>query len=402
MIKLTTKQQQALDIVKSGKNLMLSGKAGTGKSFLVAQITKHLKSEFKSFALTASTGIAAVSIKGITIHSYMGTGIQSSLAQVLNGGTMNLSIPSKKVIILDEVSMIDGVYMDMIDGLLRLSFNPELPFGGRQMILIGDLEQLPPVEERQPLMKSKAMTNGNFHNVFLDEIIRQTDPEFQKHLDNIRNKDYNKETLAYFNQRVGADIENFIELDPYNKGVYHKNRKQLDSVPGKTRWYNAILTGPDWAKDKFKKMSAFDASLPLKTGCRVMITKNNNKLGIVNGDLGCVVGQRPCDGACVAVKVDRTGDVIQISRVEYELKDRHGKTVATAKQLPIKLGYALSIHKSQGQTLSKAKLSVHTCFEPNMLYVALSRVRELEDMSLVKPITEATIRKMNSNQFSRK
>ena len=380
-MKLNETQQKALDLIKAGHNVLLSGKAGSGKSTVVGFISEYLRSNFISHALTASTGIAAVHIGGCTIHRFLGTGICGSIKEVEG---RYIEIPDKKVIIVDEVSMIDGHYLDMMDYVLRKEFNHTRPFGGKQIVLIGDFAQLPPVKERSKLAKSDAFVEGNFRKIFLQTVIRQKNPEFQKHLDCIRKLDYNEETLAYFNQRVGAEIENFIELDPYNKGAYFKNLARIKELEGESRPYFAKMRGDERGREALIKMNAFDEKLFLKLNARVLLTKNNSDLDIVNGDLGKVVKMEP---SSISVLVDRTECVVKIPKVTYEYLDKNGNVQAEGRQLPIKLGYAVTIHKCQGLTLPKVKASLHSIFDPAQLYVALSRVRELEDLSLIKPIT---------------
>jgi len=401
---LSDEQQQALDCVTTGESIFLTGPGGTGKSETINRIIEELTLQGRRFAVCASTGIAAVRIGGCTIHSCLGTNIINSvddLKVAIKHGKLNLDRATWKLgaldtIILDEVSMLSGDYITMMDWWLRtLLGGTKKPFGGIQVIFSGDFLQLPPVirydqpvrDEYAPASKSWQKLNPKI--IYLTKIFRQDDKEFIRHLNGIRYGNPSSETIDYFNARVGAPLKLPVQLYAKNAAVDAVNNRELAKLPGAAKLYEAEFSGDQRLWSKLARDCIVPDKLRLKPGAPVLFARNKYEYGppvetlFINGERGVI--EELADDT-ITVKKD-TGEIVFVEPERWGLYNHQHKEVAAMEQFPLKLAWAITIHKSQGMTLSAMRCDVSECFSPGHVYVALSRVKTLDGLSLVRPVT---------------
>ena len=398
---LSKGQMRALQDTLEGRSVFITGGAGVGKSFLIKTIKEKLEEKGKKVALTSSTGISAINIGGNTIHSFCGTGLRGSVGELrsINAETISRTrnyITHFDTIIVDEVSMLSGDYLDMMDVWFQRVWKRQSPFGGRQMIFVGDLLQLPPVITDKDLVsfkfafQSDAWVMYDVREHFLTKIFRQEDKETQHYLNCIRFGKVTDEVLKYFNSKVGAKLKDPepTELYPLKKSVNQINFDKLDKLPGKEWEYEATFTGEESWQQAIAKNTIADICVFLKVGAPVLFIKNNPDLGYFNGMKGFV---RECKEESVVVEsVD--GNVIEVGRETWEKKGNDGEVLATMSQIPLILGWAITIHKSQGMTIEYLRCDLSGCFECGQAYTALSRMKSMDGLSLKKPIKRRDIK----------
>lgn len=387
---LTKDQQRAFDACVSGKNVFLTGEAGTGKSFVIEKVMEELKN--KKILVCAPTGIAATNVGGTTIHKLLGLkeGAYSPEKKKIITRAKSKDNPLRlaDVVIVDEISM---CRIDLFDSLV-LSLKK---YKKKQLIVVGDFCQLPPVlseDERaaleaiygRPIRSGYAFESEywtGFTSIALKEIMRQNDPEFIQNLNLARHG--KSECIEYFNSHAAKEeVENGIFLSGRNKDVSDRNKEELDKLPGKEYVFKAKKVGERVA-------SLAEEELKLKIGAKVMFLVNTDDY--VNGDTGEVV--KISDNA---IWVKTKGQVVEVKKYTwqsfvYKVKGEKDKEeiekvpVGTIKQFPLKLAYAITIHKSQGQTFDAVNLNPE-CWDSGQLYCALSRVRDIKKMWLSQEI----------------
>lgn len=401
------------------ENLFVHGRAGTGKSTLLKLFREITR---KSIAVVAPTGVAAINVGGQTLHSFFRFPPRApSTFEIRKTDRADL-YQDLDALILDEVSMVRADFMDAIDKFLRINCErPELPFGGIQMIMIGDLCQLPPVvadeNERRHLEQhygtpyffgSNALrynTDGSastLKTIELDKIFRQRDKSFVQILNAIRSGDVSYDQLDTLNQRVDRTFrpshdDSVVLLTPTNVVANRENSRRLAQLKSKTRLFASQ------SKDKFDNVPERNlpapSALELKVGAHVMFVRNDRDRQWVNGTMGRVLA---FDDDQVKVEItDDHGGTVWVGPETWEMNEyKHDKSgqrldaevVGTFTQLPLRLGYAITIHKSQGKTLERALVDMgRGAFAPGQTYVALSRVRTLDGLTLTRPITPADV-----------
>lgn len=387
------KQDEALEILKRGHNVYLTGAAGSGKTYLLNKFIRHLTEKKVRVAVTASTGIAATHMNGITIHAWSGMGIlrTASGAQIQAIAKKKRLVKKYKnaeVIVIDEISMLDADRLDLLDQLARFIRGNKEPFGGIQVVLFGDFFQLPPVKRSdEPLprfaFKSSVWDAMQLKVCYLDEQHRQEDNILTRILNAIRNGSANDALTNYLNKVVDTNLSpdsgKGVRLYPRNLNVDAENDRELSKLPGETHVYRAQSEGiPEFAKALSKNCLAPEQLL-LKKGSAVMFVKNNFESGYVNGTLGRVSGFNEEDYPLVTLL---NGKKIVAEPATW-IVEENGKTLATNKQIPLRLAWAITVHKSQGMTLDAAQVDLRQCFEVGMGYVAFSRVRSLASLKLL-------------------
>jgi predicted ATPase len=384
-------QQEALDILKLGHNVYLTGSAGSGKTYLLNQYIKYLKENKIETAVTASTGIAATHMNGITIHSWSGLGIRDTLTEE----TMNEleerrylwdRIKKTKVLIIDEVSMLHHFRLDLVDMLVRRFKQDSRPFGGMQVVLCGDFFQLPPVSrqgEREAhfVYHSEAWKTLDPTICYLHEQHRQTDQNHVRILNEIRCNDVSESTYEDLQSRFNKEPENNAEptrLYTHNIDVDSINAKALGEINDESRVFEMTSHGRPPLVEILKKSCLAPEILHLKIGARVMFVKNNFEGGYVNGTLGKVVGFE------IDAPIVRTtrGRRIKAVPMSWSIEE-NGKVKAEISQVPLRLAWAITVHKSQGMSLDAVEVDLSKSFERGMGYVALSRVRTLGGLKLL-------------------
>jgi len=397
-VNLTPEQRAAVDRAFTGENLFLTGAAGTGKSFLLRYLIQELEKRHpQGVAVTASTGIAAANIGGQTLHSFAGIGlgwggVPRLMAQIEKNPQALERWQKTKVLIVDEVSMLHGSLFAKLEEIARrIRKKPTLPFGGLQLLFCGDFLQLPPVpdqqdEERVFCFQTEAWKKCGLNDgvVLLQEAIRQAgDPGFADILNEVRVGKVSAETQKVFEAcRIGVKApppEDGIvptKLYCFNKAVDKENNAQLNELPGKA----VVLKADDsWIaepSDESAKTNLVDTlnkrvpkQLKLKVGAQVILIKNRSDLGLVNGSRGTVIAFR---FNYPLVRFDN-GVLIRVREETFEMRGAGGAKL-TRSQVPLKLGWALTVHRAQGLTLSRAELEVNQAFEVGQTYVALSRL----------------------------
>ncbi len=397
-------QAQALAILKTGANVFLTGEPGAGKSHTINEYVAYLRARKIEPAITASTGIAATHIGGQTIHSWSGIGIKKFLTnRDLDNLTSNEYVVKRvsktKVLIIDEVSMLPPETIAMVEAVCREIKRNDEPFGGIQIIFVGDFFQLPPVvrndssdsdqgaffEEEPDLFayQSPAWSRANPLICYLHEQHRQDDAIFLALLSSIRNNTFGDEHLAHIKGRkiqatdAPADL---TKLFSHNANVDAVNEAMLAQISGKKQTYIMRKQGKALMVNNLQKGCLSPESLELKVGAAVMFTKNNSKEGYVNGTLGTVVGFESSEGY-PKVKT-RQDKVIVVKPMDWTVEDG-GRVQARITQLPLRLAWAITVHKSQGMSLDAAIMDLGQVFEYGQGYVALSRVKRLSGLHLL-------------------
>jgi len=384
-------QAEALDILKLGHNVFLTGPAGSGKTHLLNKYINFLKDNYVDVGITASTGIAATHMGGTTIHSWTGMGIKDSvnkgdLEELKSRKYLRDRFERTQVLVIDEVSMLNHFRLDLIDEICRYMKNVDKPFGGMQVILCGDFFQLPPIArfgEPAALFayESEIWKKANFKICYLEEQHRQTDQNFLKVLNEIRKNNLSDDGLKYLKDRQNKKTFQGVEptrLHTHNIDVDLINQKELEKLSSQQREYQMESKGRQPLVESLKKSCLAPENLKLKVGAKVMFVKNNFEEGYVNGTLGKVVAF-DCDGPVVQIKNGRN---IHVKPVSWMIEE-DGKPKATIGQYPLRLAWAITVHKSQGMSLDAIEVDLSKSFERGMGYVALSRVRSLDGLTLL-------------------
>jgi len=381
-------QSQALKILKSGENVFLTGSAGTGKTFLINEFIGHLKNKKIKAGITASTGIAATHIGGRTIHSWAGMGIEKNLSpkkmnKLVRNKKTRQRIEETQTLVIDEISMLDADRLNLADKICKAIKNPFLPFGGIQVIMSGDFFQLPPVEkDAEFAYESLAWKEAKVKVCYLDEQFRQNDLVFTDLLNKIRNNSAGADEMNSLKSRLFKSINGFdkpTKLYTHNADVDAVNSYELSRVPGKESAYQMTSKGPAELVKFLKKSCLAPEELKLKTGAMVMFVKNNFEAGYVNGTLGVVTGFNEDNYPLVKIK---SGEEIAATPSGWNIEENE-EIVASVNQIPLRLAWAITVHKSQGMSLDAAEIDLSRSFEYGMGYVALSRVRTLAGMRLM-------------------
>ncbi len=386
-------------------NVFLTGKAGTGKSTLLKYFRATTK---KNVAVLAPTGVASINVQGQTVHSFFKFRPQVTVNQVKKRYGKDSDIYRKlDMIIIDEISMVRADLLDCVDRFMRLNGpSAQKPFGGVQLLVIGDLFQLPPIvrTEEETIFRSfykspfffdsRSYQQAGFIKVELTHVYRQDDPIFINALDAFRNGSFNNEHLNLINTRVISNYEKpenefIISLVTKNRIADDINRAEMEKLPATSKSYRGSIDGI------FKDSDLPTAQeLTLKEGAQVMLLNNDSRGKWVNGDIVKVI---KTDNNSVRVLFDDgTFDDVGLNKWESvqfvfdeETRKIQSEVVGTFTQLPVRLAWAVTIHKGQGKTFDKVHIDFGDgTFAPGQAYVALSRCKTLEGMvlsSIVEP-----------------
>ena len=392
-------QEQAIKFALEGHNVFLTGRAGTGKTYTLNKIIEALQENGKSVAKTASTGIAATHINGTTIHSWAGIGIKEVLTKeelfAIKGNPKSYArIKGPDVLIIDEISMLHDYRLDLVNEVLMLVRNSYEIFGGMQVIVCGDFFQLLPVEnsgKKHYAFQSPTWEAADFKVCYLEKIYRQeNDMGFVDILNNVRyDKITAKDEAILDSLKHNKDFEPFgINLYCTNKDVDMENAGFLNKIKTESKCFEAILKGPEFELAKMMKGWLGKEYLELKIGAKVMCIANDFKAGFCNGTLGEVIGFNKDEGGCPTIRTFKDKKVITILPYTWKVeeddpKEITGKKVlASITQIPLRLAWALTVHKSQGCTFEYANIDLRDVRSYNQGYVALSRVPSMEGLYL--------------------
>ena len=439
------RQSSALDILKTGQNVFLTGSAGSGKTYTLNQYINYLRARRVPVAVTASTGIAATHMNGTTIHSWSGIGIKDELS---DRDLTNLSrkqfladrLKDTAVLIIDEISMLHAKQLNLVNQVLKHVRKNDAAFGGIQVVVAGDFFQLPPIGSKGESNREKfafmseAWLDAKFHICYLSEQHRQVSEAANGGLDlddilnQIRRQEVTFEAIAAleatFDQNV--DIKR-TRLYTHNLNVNKINDKELAALEGETMRFEATATGDSKLVETLKKTVRTQDDLVLKVGAKVMFIKNNSELGVSNGTMGELIGfaavkiddskdtsddliedtaqdaiakntknkakkdkeskEKPKDKKPTTQKMPvvrlNSGREVIAEPEEWIIEDETGDVLASYLQVPLCLAWAITIHKSQGMTLEAAEIDLSRTFELGQGYVALSRLKSLAGLQLL-------------------
>ncbi len=384
-------QGLALEILLSGESVLLTGPAGTGKTFVLNQFIRLSKYEGKHVSITATTGLAATHLGGSTIHAWAGIGVQDILppnfVDHMAKGRKEI-IEKTDVLIIDEISMLHDYRLDMVDEVCRLVRRKDVPFGGIQLVMSGDFFQLPPVNRNGGriggfVVNSRAWEELDPTILYLDQQFRQAEgDDLLEILTHIRAGDVRRRHAELLLARADAippeDIT-LTELHTVNIDVDRINEAQLESLPGDEVIYQQHTTGSDNYVETLQRSVLAPGVLMLKQGAFVMAVKNDPNRRYVNGSIGTVVDFEP--GTDYPVVDFLNGKTVTMMPDTWELRDGDKKR-ASISQIPLRLAWAITVHKSQGMTLDAARIDLRKAFVEGMGYVALSRVKNLSNLYL--------------------
>lgn len=383
-------QALALEILHSGHNVLLTGPAGAGKTYVLNQFVRQAKADGKHVSVTATTGLAATHLGGNTIHAWSGIGVSDQLQDDFEDYLLKSRrdiIETTDVLVIDEISMLHDYRLDMVDMVARTVRDDPRPFGGIQVVLCGDFFQLPPVN-RDGGRQGGFVTNSNAWQeldlviCYLNEQHRQDDSTFLEILNALRGGDIRRRHAEALMARVDTHLEddNITELHTTNIDVESINHGRLNELKDKTYYYDMATTGSENYVATLKRSCLAMERLALKPGALVMAIKNSPERKYVNGSLGIVVGFEK--GTDYPIVEFRNGKTVTMKPDSWELRDGDKKR-AGLSQVPLRLAWAITVHKSQGMTLDAARIDLRKAFVEGMGYVALSRVKRLESLSLL-------------------
>ena len=383
-------QGLALEIMLSGESVLLTGPAGSGKTFVLNQFIKRAKKDGKHVSITATTGLAATHLGGTTIHSWSGIGVQDYITQGfadhISKGRKEI-IQKTDVLIIDEISMLHDYRLDMVDQVCRMVREKDEPFGGIQVIMSGDFFQLPPVNRGDSRAGGFVVNSLVWQELdpticYLGEQHRQDDEQLLEILTALRAGDirrHHAEALMNRAEVFPDDLETLTELHTVNVDVDTLNEAKLKTLEGDTVSYEQTTTGPANYIETLQRSVLAPEVLQLKLGALVMAVKNSPERRYVNGSLGVVVDFDPAtDYPVVEFK---NGKTVTMQPDSWELRDGDKKR-ASITQIPLRLAWAITVHKSQGMTLDAARIDLRKAFVEGMGYVALSRVKRLDNLYL--------------------
>ncbi|MEZ2693307.1 AAA family ATPase [Psychrobacter faecalis] len=439
------RQSSALDILKTGQNVFLTGSAGSGKTYTLNQYINYLRARRVPVAVTASTGIAATHMNGTTIHSWSGIGIKDELS---DRDLTNLSrkqfladrLKDTAVLIIDEISMLHAKQLNLVNQVLKHVRKNDAAFGGIQVVVAGDFFQLPPIGSKGESNREKfafmseAWLDAKFHICYLSEQHRQVSEAANGGLDlddilnQIRRQEVSFEAIAALEATFDQNVDiNRTRLYTHNLNVNKINDKELAALEGETMRFEATSTGDSKLVETLKKTVRTQDDLVLKVGAKVMFIKNNSELGVSNGTMGELIGfaavkiddskdtsddliedtaqdaiakntknkakkdkeskekpkdEKPTTQKMPVVRLNSGREVIAEPE-EWIIEDETGDVLASYLQVPLCLAWAITIHKSQGMTLEAAEIDLSRTFELGQGYVALSRLKSLAGLQLL-------------------
>ncbi len=439
------RQSSALNILKTGQNVFLTGSAGSGKTYTLNQYIDYLRARRVPVAVTASTGIAATHMNGTTIHSWSGIGIKDELS---DRDLTNLSrkqfladrLKDTAVLIIDEISMLHAKQLNLVNQVLKHVRKNDAAFGGIQVVVAGDFFQLPPIGSKGESNREKfafmseAWLDAKFHICYLSEQHRQVSEAANGGLDlddilnQIRRQEVTFEAIAALEATFDQNVDiNRTRLYTHNLNVNKINDKELAALEGETMRFEATATGDSKLVETLKKTVRTQDDLVLKVGAKVMFIKNNSELGVSNGTMGELIGfaavkiddskdtsddliedtaqdaiakntknkakkdkeskekpkdEKPTTQKMPVVRLNSGREVIAEPE-EWIIEDETGDVLASYLQVPLCLAWAITIHKSQGMTLEAAEIDLSRTFELGQGYVALSRLKSLAGLQLL-------------------
>lgn len=379
-----------------GKNIFLTGGAGTGKSYLIRELRKRVKGSKRSFCLTASTGIAAQNIGGTTVFKWGGIGIGPKEGQSFANFEASMKkksylyeklckrLAQAEILIIDEISMLSLKIFDFLNFHLKEVRGINLPFGGIQVIVVGDFLQLEPVvknryEEVRFCFESETWKEAEFEVINLKEVVRQDDENFVSLLNRVRVGEMSEEDQEVILSRRKRNVdESVTRIFAVNEYTEEWNEAMLNKLSGEQKIYMAETNGKEEQREALLKNMITPEVLVLKEGAKVMVTANDFNEEYYNGQIGFVQSLKD---DIVEIELEGGKETLYISKNTWRY-DPEDKKSASFEQIPLKLAYAITAHKSQGVTLKEAHVDLGRCFAHGQCYTALSRVTTLEGLTV--------------------
>ncbi|MDO4449892.1 MAG: AAA family ATPase [Moraxella sp.] len=408
------RQTTALDILKTGQNVFLTGQAGAGKTYVLNQYIHYLRVRGVSVATTASTGIASTHMNGMTVHAWSGMGIKDSFTdedfkRLKSRQVVIDRLKDTHALIVDEISMLHARQVDLLDEILRVVRENDMPFGGLQVIFSGDFFQLPPIGKKDENNKekfafmAKAWKSANFQICYLSEQHRQAGHDEREQfgmslndiLNQIRAQDVDTQAQDILLSTRHHDIgTHYTRLYTHNANVDNINQEQLAKLDSDPHTFECTTYGDKTLLEMLIKNVKTPQSLTLKVGAKVMFVKNNTTLNVFNGTMGEVVDFTALPQADIetgkqfsSIKYPlvrlNSGRTVLAEPDEWTIEDNQGEILASFSQIPLTLAWAITVHKSQGMTLDSAEIDLSRTFEMGQGYVALSRLRSLGGLRLL-------------------
>lgn len=385
-------QAEAIKLMHTGVNIFLTGEPGAGKTYTLNKFIEEAKDRYKNIAITASTGIAASHINGVTIHSWSALGIKESIRDdEIDRMAWQPAIVERynvaDILIIDEVSMLHGARLDMVNRVAKWLRRSKKPFGGLQVIFVGDLFQLPPVAKDSDAVDfvhlSEAWKEAAPQACYLTEQHRQgADDALLTILREMRAGELSVKSrqLLASAQRPAPDDDSITRLFTHNINVDALNRGMLAKIKEPAKKFYMRSRGDPFKVTAMKRNLLCPEKLELKVGAEVMFCANNFDDGYVNGTRARVIR---FSNAGNPVVLTTDGDEIAVQEYTWRMFNDYGHEVASVTQYPLRLAWAVTVHKSQGLSLDSAIIDLSQAFTPGMGYVALSRVRSLEGLILI-------------------
>jgi hypothetical protein len=379
-ITLTPCQEKALALLRGNDNVFLTGAAGTGKSTLLRIFLEGKPSAL--FPVVASTGVSAILVGGRTFHSFFGLGIlEGGVAGAVSRACQNKRVLARlrraRGIVIDEVSMLPGEVLRAAEHIARYAREIDAPWGGLQVIAVGDFAQLPPVaangDDKDWAFLSNVWEETAFSPALLQTCVRTNEPEFLSVLNLVRQGIVNEEVADFLNAKIMPPSLLFegTRLFPHRASAEAHNRERLAQLPGTPTIIDTVYAGQERFVTQLQRNCPIPDALHLKRNALVMIRKNDVRLRYVNGSLGRL---KKITAETLTVEL-LSGEDVDIGKTVFELMDGNGAEVASAWNFPVNLAWASTIHKSQGATLDRIMVDLSRLWEPGQAYVALSRVR---------------------------
>jgi ATP-dependent DNA helicase PIF1 len=392
-------QQEALTILKGKDNVFLTGQPGAGKSYLTNVYIDWLIDNGKTFEVTASTGIAALNVGGKTLHSFAGLRNDEKLTEedrhdILKNSKVWRRYDQTEVLIIDEISMVSAQLLENVDILAKIVRNNEKPFGGIKVIAVGDFYQLPPVKGQYCFL-SPLWDKAQFTFCNISEQHRTNDATFIDVLQAIRTGVMTEPQKQVIRDRLIDDVstlEGVTRLDTHNQKVDDINHMKLSRLTTPAKTYKMTVSGDEKYHESLKKHCLSPETLILKVGARVIFTRNDIEYRWVNGTQGEVTEVNEGE---VKVRIYSNDEEVYVEKASWEQATGYGKNkkvLASIHQLPLRLAWAITIHKSQGMTLDRAVIDVSHVFATGQAYVAISRVRSLAGVYLQGKLTKGFLK----------
>ncbi|RZA09873.1 MAG: RRM3/PIF1 helicase-like protein [Proteobacteria bacterium] len=387
-MQLSPDQTYALEVLESGENVFLTGKAGTGKSTVLRSFLA--KENPEETAILASTGAAAVLVGGRTFHSFFGLGIleggpSRTIERALKQPRLRKRLKDIETVVIDEISMISGETLAVAESIAQQVRGNFQPWGGIRMIAVGDFAQLPPVTRDRPTpdwaFQHEVWDRTAFRSVALSTVHRCPSADWNDVLNRVREGNCDQVVKEALDARVrpAEDDEDMTRLFGMRQEAENYNRFRLSALPSIETVYATEYRGDAAAQDQLRRNCPVADQLILKMDALVMIRRNDADGLYVNGSLGHVRAMRE---KFVTVELLENGIKVEIEPVKFEMLNADGEVVATAKNFPLNLAYGTTIHKSQGATLDAVRIRLARLWESGQAYVALSRVRHPDRLFL--------------------